>query len=180
MNQLSIFEPSESEKSFPLEGRDSELKESVVHHWELFVDGASRNNPGKSGAGIYLLKDGKQVIRQGFFLGIKTNNEAEYLATILGLFFVQKQFSLPDKLTVISDSLLVIRQLEGVFKVRKKELIPLHSLAHTIIKACKGTVTHVLRHHNVHADAMANEGIDKNITVPHDFIQILKQHGITL
>jgi ribonuclease HI len=180
MNQLHLFAPSESEKEQVLEPRDNERKEPLVHHWQLFVDGASRNNPGKSGAGIYILKDGVEVIRQGFFLGIKTNNEAEYLAAILGLFFIQKQFKLPDKLSVISDSLLVIRQLEGIFKVRKKELIPLHQLAHAIIKACKGTVTHVLRHHNVQADAMANEGIDKQIMVPHDFIQMLKQHGITL
>jgi ribonuclease HI len=175
MNQLHIFAP-EFEKERALEDADKE----VVHHWELFVDGASRNNPGKSGAGIYIRKDGKEVVRQGYFLGIKTNNEAEYLATILGLFFVQKHFKRSDRLTVISDSLLVIRQLEGIFKVRKKELAPLHQLALSIIKQCRGTVMHVLRHHNVDADAMANEGIDKQIMVPYDFIQMLKQHGITL
>jgi ribonuclease HI len=180
MTQRSIFELLDPEKESLLKVRDQDTKETKVHHWKLFVDGASRNNPGKSGAGIYLLKDGKEVIRQGFFLGIKTNNEAEYLATILGLFFVQKQFKLPDTLTVTSDSLLVIRQLEGTFKVRKKELAPLHALASAIIKACKGKVTHVLREHNVQADAMANEGIDKHIMIPHDFIQTLKQHGITL
>lgn len=180
MTQLSIFESLQSENNSSQDVQNSEFKRSGARHWQLFVDGASRNNPGKSGAGIYLLKDGKEAIKQGFFLGIKTNNEAEYLATILGLFFVQKQFNPHDSLTVISDSLLVIRQLEGVFKVRKKELMPLHHLAHTLIKECKGKVAHVLRHHNVQADAMANEGIDKNIMVPQDFIQLLKHHGITL
>jgi hypothetical protein len=49
-----------------------------------------------------------------------------------------------------------------------------------MIKACNGTIVHVLRHHNVQADMMANEGIDKRIMIPQDFIQKLKQHGITL
>lgn len=176
MNQLHIFAQSESEPEDELTAN----LQNHAYHWQLFVDGASRNNPGKAGAGIYILRDSDEVVRQGFFLGIKTNNEAEYLATILGLFFVDKLFHPSDKLTVISDSLLVVRQLDGLYRVRKKELLPLHQLAHSLIKACKGTVVHVLRHHNVQADAMANEGIDKHIMVPQDFIQRLKQHGITL
>lgn len=180
MNQLSLFASSEREQEHKTETNSSRQSVEPSHHWQLFIDGASRNNPGQSGAGIYILKDGKESVRQGFFLGIKTNNEAEYLAAILGLFFIEKQFNASDRLTVISDSLLVVRQLDGVFKVRKKELFPLYQLAHSLITACNATITHVLRHHNVKADAMANEGIDKRIMVPHDFIQRLKHHGITL
>jgi ribonuclease HI len=177
-NQLSLFASSKEEHAS--EVNQSHQPAATSHHWQLFIDGASRNNPGQAGAGIYILKDGKEALRQGFFLGIKTNNEAEYLAAILGLFFIEKQFNASDRLTVITDSLLVVRQLDGVFKVRKKELFPLYQLAHSIATACKATITHVLRHHNVQADAMANEGIDKRIMVPHDFIQRLKHHGITL
>lgn len=180
MNQQHLFYALQPEDNPATDVLDSHPQLSQAHHWQLFVDGASRNNPGKAGAGIYLLKDGAEVIQQGFFLGIKTNNEAEYLATILGLFFVEKQFRPKDKLTVISDSLLVVRQLEGLFKVRKKELVPLYTLAFAMIKACNGTVVHVLRHHNLQADMMANQGIDKHIMVPQNFIQKLKQHGITL
>ena len=56
--------------------------------WALFVDGASRNNPGPSGAGIYIEKDNILEIKEGYYLGIKTNNQAEYLALVLGLFIV--------------------------------------------------------------------------------------------
>ena len=178
MNQLSLFsELHEEKKSVDIE-RSEDLKSN--HRWQLFVDGASRNNPGKSGAGIYILKDEQEVLKQGFFLGIKTNNEAEYLATILGLFFIDKQFKKGDSLSVISDSLLVIRQLEGSYKVRKKELLPLHRLAYDLIKRYRGTVTHVLREYNTHADAMANQGIDKVIMVPQEFIYRLQSHGIIL
>jgi ribonuclease HI len=149
--------------------------------WNLFVDGASRNNPGKSGAGIYIVKDSKDAGRHGFFLGVKTNNEAEYLALLIGLFLVQKQFKSHDKLVVISDSLLIVKQIEGAYKVRKKELLPFHTLALKLITQCnKASVRHVLRQHNVHADAMANEGIDKKIPIPNDFMQMLYQHGIIL
>ena len=63
-------------------------KESTT--WKLFIDGASRNNPGRSGAGVYLLKNEKPVYQEGFYLGIKTNNEAEYLALLLGVFSCKK------------------------------------------------------------------------------------------
>lgn len=179
MNQLLLFASVESEGQ-SISDKKNSVNANQSHHWQLFVDGASRNNPGNSGAGIYIIKDGQEVLRQGFFLGIKTNNEAEYLATILGLFFIDKQYKQSDTLTVISDSLLVVRQLDGLYKVRKKELLPLYHLAHNLIKACKGKVIHVLREHNTHADAMANEGIDRHIMIPHDFIQRLNQHGITL
>jgi ribonuclease HI len=149
--------------------------------WNLFVDGASRNNPGKSGAGIYIVKDGKEEVRHGFFLGIKTNNEAEYLALLIGLFLVQKQFKSHDKLVIISDSLLIVKQIEGAYKVRKKELMLFHTLALKIIAQCnKASIRHVLRHHNVHADAMANDGIDKKIPIPNDFMQMLYSNGIVL
>jgi Ribonuclease HI len=60
-----------------------------VHYFKLFVDGASRNNPGQAGVGIYLLKDGEPVEKQGLYVGVKTNNQAEYLALLLGLLFLK-------------------------------------------------------------------------------------------
>lgn len=59
-------------------------------YWKLFIDGASRNNPGPSGIGIFLLKNDQPFVSEGFFIGVKTNNQAEYLALVVGLFFVQK------------------------------------------------------------------------------------------
>src|SRR5579872_1960103 len=90
--------------------------------WTLFVDGASRNNPGPSGAGMYIEKDGVLVIKDGYFLGIKTNNQAEYLALLLGLFMVAEHMHGKDQLRIISDSQLLVRQLMGVYKVRQPHL----------------------------------------------------------
>ena len=148
-------------------------------HWKLFIDGASRNNPGNSGAGMYLLKDGEVALRNGFYLGIRTNNEAEYIALLLGLFFVRKAFGPNDSLRVISDSLLVVQQTKGVYKVRKAELKPLHALAQKWMRECNAEVQHVLRTENVEADRMANQGINKKIPVPQEFINAVHKHGIT-
>src|ERR1700736_5606512 len=84
MKQMSLF--SFPEKSNPEKPHNNppHLSADVVK-WQLFVDGAARNNPGPAGAGIYILKNGTPFIKQGFYLGSKTNNQAEYLALVLGL-----------------------------------------------------------------------------------------------
>lgn len=149
------------------------------HHWTLFVDGASRNNPGKSGAGIYLVKDGQAAKKDGFFLGIKTNNEAEYLALLLGLFFVRQYIQKSDTIRVVSDSELLVKHLKGEYKVKKAELKPLHKLAHMLLQEVNGHIVHVLRTENHVADEMANFGIDTKKIVPTQFVELLKYHGIS-
>src|SRR5437762_9477283 len=74
--------------------------------WQLYVDGASRNNPGFSGAGIFITKNSIPCYKQGFFLGIKTNNQAEYLACILGMYMLEHilGYHKDEILTVFSDS----------------------------------------------------------------------------
>ena len=80
-------------------------------HWKLFVDGASRKNPGKAGAGIYLVKEDKSILKKGFYLGTKTNNQAEYLALILGIFYAKKYMAKNDMLTIFSDSELLVKHM---------------------------------------------------------------------
>lgn len=152
---------------------------SKAAHWKLFVDGASRNNPGPSGAGVYLVKNGEPLEQRGFFLGIKTNNQAEYLALLLGLYLVNKQFRVGDHLEVVSDSQLLIRQLQGVYQVKNNDLQALHAVAKKMLSRLKHTTMHVLRHENVHADRLANEGLDKKIKVPDEFLSLLAQHAIS-
>lgn len=149
------------------------------HHWTLFVDGASRNNPGKAGAGIYLVKDGQAVKKDGFFLGIKTNNEAEYLALLIGLFFVRQYVHASDTVRVVSDSELLVKHIKGEYRVKKAELKPLHKLAHTMLHEINGHIVHVLRTENHVADEMANFGIDTKKIVPPQFAELLKHHGIS-
>jgi len=73
MKQLSLFEPAQDSKPHSRQT------------WQLYVDGAARGNPGPAGAGIFIKKGEEVVVKQGFFVGKKTNNQAEYFALILGL-----------------------------------------------------------------------------------------------
>jgi ribonuclease HI len=150
------------------------------HYWKMFIDGAARNNPGPAGAGIYILKDESFFQEHGYFLGSKTNNQAEYLALILGLLHVKKNAQHGDIVHTISDSQLLVRQCRGEYKVKHKELIPLHNLARLWLSELHGEIFHVLRFDNQEADRMANQGIDRKIKIPAEFLNILNQHGIVL
>ena len=81
MKQQSIFEEEFKEKCGAGKRR----------YWKLFIDGASRNNPGPAGAGLALFKDDEPAEMRGFYLGTKTNNQAEYFALLLGIFYLKKQ-----------------------------------------------------------------------------------------
>ncbi len=134
--------------------------------WALFVDGASRNNPGPSGAGIVLLYNGDPRAELGFFLGKKTNNQAEYLALILGLCEAKKQLVAGDALGIYSDSELLIRQLQGRYKVKNPELKILYECVMGLLYGVPHSLHHVLRAANARADELANYGIDHKIPVP--------------
>ena len=138
--------------------------------WKLFVDGAARNNPGPAGIGIVLLREEVPILEQGFYIGSRTNNQAEYLALLLGLFFLEKQLREGDALEIFSDSQLLVRQLKREYKVKHRDLIPLHAAARSFLQDKQYTVRHVMREHNTVADALANQGVElgrKNI--PDDF-----------
>jgi ribonuclease HI len=143
--------------------------------WELYIDGAARNNPGESGAGVYLLQDGVPKIKQGVYLGIKTNNQAEYIALLLGLFYVRQYICPYDRLLIKSDSELLVRQMNGVYSVKNKELAQLYACAQQLLKDTKYSIIHVIRSANKIADNLANKGIDKKITMPIEFFTLLEQ-----
>lgn len=156
------------------------MKQLHNHTWTIFIDGAARNNPGKAGAGIVIKKDQKIVATEGFYLGIKTNNQAEYLALILALFFIQQHAAAGDTIRIISDSQLLVKQFLGEYKVRNEGLQPLFTLAQAMARAYPIEIIHVMREDNTHADALANEGIDKKKLLPEPFITMLKNHHITV
>lgn len=160
-----------------LHSLDHDTQHSSV--WTVYVDGASRNNPGLAGAGIYILKNGETFEQQGYFLGIKTNNQAEYLALLLGLFLVQQYISPHDRVTVISDSQLLVHQINGLYRVKHPDIKPLHALAYGMLNQVQGTIHHVLRGHNLQADVMANRGIDTKNPLSSEFRKFLSEHNIT-
>lgn len=125
---------------------------------KLFVDGASRGNPGHAGFG-YILKIETQTIEGWGYIGVATNNVAEYKALIEGL---KKALSLNvEEIEIFSDSQLVVKQLKGEYKVKKKHLKPLFAEAKKLLKNFKkATIFHIERHQNKEADTLANLGID--------------------
>lgn len=166
---------------------DNELKkikkkcgDGLHAYWKLFIDGASRNNPGLSGAGFFLLKDDIPVEKQGFFLGNKTNNQAEYFALLLGLFFLKRYICKGDFVLVISDSQLLVRQLKGEYKVKNPELRSIYRCAKDLLKYIDYNVVHVLREDNVQADKLANIGIEKKNKLPKLFLDLLQDYGIQI
>jgi ribonuclease HI/probable phosphoglycerate mutase len=128
---------------------------------QLFTDGASRGNPGEAGAGSVLLDaDGQELAARSLYLGQCTNNVAEYKALLLG---VQSALELGcGKLEIFLDSQLIVRQLQGQYKVKHPTLKPLFfEVQDLLTKIESWSVAHVPREQNKRADELANQGIDE-------------------
>lgn len=126
------------------------------------TDGASRGNPGPSGAGAYLTNpDGSVVGAHKKYLGHGTNNVAEYQAVILGLEAAAKAGATEVELR--ADSELVVRQLSGIYKIKDPTLGDLARIAKAKEKRfARVTYRHVPREQNVVADRLSNEAIDEH------------------
>ena len=130
----------------------------------LRTDGGSRGNPGPAGAGFVIERDGEIICRGGRFLGPQTNNVAEYEALIWGLENVSALgFS---EVTVFADSELLVKQINGQYRVKNEGLKPLFVRALQLLRSF-GTwrVAHVRREQNAEADTMANDAMDASATV---------------
>lgn len=122
------------------------------------VDGGSRGNPGPAGYGVRIERDG-EIIDIKESCGIATNNVAEYSGLLCALrWAVQHGVS---SLHVRSDSLLLVQQMKGVYRVKHPGLQPLYQQARSLVRQI-GTVTfeHVRRESNKDADRLANEAMD--------------------
>lgn len=130
---------------------------------KLFADGGSRGNPGPSAAGYVLYDlDDTILVREGVYLGITTNNQAEYLALKLGLEMAQKRGA--RIVRVYLDSLLVVNQMTGKFKVKNRDLWPIHETIKDLVsKFERVQFTHVPRELNKEADAAVNEAMDAEL-----------------
>ena len=130
----------------------------------IFADGASRGNPGEAGAGAVIADARGRTIKElKSFLGVTTNNVAEYRALILAL---EKALDLgAGSVNVYLDSELVVRQLRGEYRVREPHLKPLHEKALALLRRfARTTIQSVPRQENRRADQLANEAIDQKVT----------------
>ncbi len=122
----------------------------------LYTDGASKGNPGPAGVGMVLCApDGAEVLAWGASIGRATNNVAEYRAVMTGL---TKALELGvRRITLLSDSELLIRQLEGRYRVKNAGLKPLHAEVKELLARFESwKARHVGREKNAHADELAS------------------------
>lgn len=155
-----------------------ETKIEKLNFWQVFVDGASRGNPGLAGAGVYITHNNVDFLKKGFALGNKTNNQAEYLALAIALFFIKQEKTQNPQISITSDSELLIKQMQGFYQVKNPGLKNIKNLIDNLKQNTNCTFKHVLREKNKIADKLANEGIDKKNGIPQDFKILLENHGI--
>jgi ribonuclease HI len=125
----------------------------------LFSDGGSHGNPGPSGAGgVIQDASGREVGRYSVFLGVTTNNRAEYRALVEGLDQAERLGG--EEVEVLLDSELLVKQLQGLYRVKSPEILPLYGEARERIgRFRKCHFRHIPRGENVEADRLAQQAI---------------------
>ena len=130
---------------------------------KVYSDGAARGNPGPAGAGAVILKtDGAVVAKAGKFLGSQTNNYAEYTALLLGLETALRLGA--NEVEIYADSELMIRQLQGRYKLKAEGLKPLFARAKELLRKFEVVeLNHIPREENTLADEMSNRAVDEKM-----------------
>jgi len=136
------------------------MGKTLINKLIINVDGASRGNPGPASIGVILKDENKQMVAEiAEKIGRTTNNQAEYRALLAGL---KKALSLgAQEVVVNSDSELLVRQMLGIYRVKKEELKPLHAEAVKLAGSFKSfKIGSIPRELNREADKLANKALD--------------------
>jgi probable phosphoglycerate mutase len=153
MTQKSLFEKSEP-------GAKPQSASPAI---KANIDGGARGNPGPSAYGV-VVRDAKgEVIAElSDYLGIQTNNYAEYSGLLAALEFAVREKH--PSLKVLSDSELLVRQMQGRYKVKSPGLIDLYAQARALVRKLEHfSIDHVLRQYNKDADALVNQVLDSRV-----------------
>lgn len=145
--------------SFPVKNSSSKVRKVL----KLYADGGSRGNPGPSASGFVLMDEHDNVIKKsGVYLGITTNNQAEYHSLKFGL---EEAYKLnASEVHAYMDSLLVVNQMKGIYKIKNRDLWPLHEAIQALVDRFKKvTFTHVPRELNKLADSEVNDTLDAEL-----------------
>lgn len=133
------------------------MKHVIIH-----TDGGSRGNPGPAASGAVLSVDGEVVAEISRFLGVTTNNQAEYMGAIIGLEKAKEMGF--ERVEIVMDSELAVKQLNREYKVKEpgiaQRFLEVWNLAQFFQKV---TFRHVKREHNKAADALVNKCLDEQV-----------------
>ncbi len=133
---------------------------------KIYCDGGSRGNPGASASAfIVYSEDGKIVYSQSVYLGIATNNIAEYKGVILALEWLLAQVDIKVPVPFYLDSQLIVNQLNGVYKIKEPKLLILAGIIKNLEKSltCKISFKHIFRNENKDADLLVNQTLDASV-----------------
>jgi ribonuclease HI len=143
---------------------DSPAPRSAVPAIKANIDGGARGNPGPSAYGVVVRDSKGEIIAElSDYLGIQTNNFAEYSGLLAVLEFAVRQNHV--SLKVLSDSELLVRQMQGRYKVKSPGLIDLYDRARALVRKLEQfSIEHVLREYNREADKLVNKVLDNRTT----------------
>ena len=141
-------------------------EDAIIVH----TDGGSRGNPGPAACAFVITYRDKEITRQSKYLGERTNNFAEYQGVILALQYIlenRDNWAKGKKIFFLLDSELIVRQINGVYKVKDEKLKTLHGQVKDLVAKIHDNVffRNVPREKNKYADMLVNEELDKNLTV---------------
>ncbi|MBI3984176.1 ribonuclease HI family protein [Candidatus Microgenomates bacterium] len=127
---------------------------------KIYTDGGSRGNPGPAAAGYVISDQNDQLLEEGgLYLGVTTNNQAEYRAVKLALEKASKYQ--PEHIDLYLDSELVVKQLMGLYKIKNVELKPVIEDVKQLLGRYDYTIQHVRREYNQEADRQVNIVLDQ-------------------
>jgi ribonuclease HI len=152
--------PRSSDSSDPADLFSTTAKPPAPAH-TAHIDGGARGNPGPAGYGVVIHDaSGRKVAELSEYLGHQTNNYAEYQG-LLGVLRYAAAHGV-KALKVVSDSELMVRQMKGIYKVKNPGLRKLYEEAQQLVRKLDHfEIRHALREHNVDADRLANEAMDR-------------------
>ncbi len=130
--------------------------------FSLYTDGGSRGNPGPAAWGFVLYQDKQKIANVNGYLGITTNNVAEYTACIEGLRYIKTHHGTGHTIHCFADSKLMIEQLNGRYKIKAPHLKPMISEMHTLSQDQTVSYQHIPRELNKEADRMVNINLDQH------------------
>lgn len=134
---------------------------------KIYSDGGARGNPGPAAAAFVVIKDGKVIHESSFYLGETTNNVAEYQGLLKVLEWLNKKFSVKKNadVDIFLDSLLVVNQLNGKYKIKSTKLIPLAKESKKLERNFSGKIIYnfIPREKNKLADRLLNNVLDEKL-----------------
>lgn len=139
------------------------MSENMHNLLIIHTDGGARGNPGPAGIGVVIETEDKDLVEeyQGY-IGETTNNQAEYQAVVKAFELLEKHPT--QNIDFFLDSELVVKQLNGEYKVKNQDLAPLFvKIYNARQQYSKVTFTHVRRAENKHADSLVNKALDAKL-----------------